>query len=241
MLMTTPADIEHVLYDGALEYSDAPSERGFRAPISRDELLQWERSRVTVGEPRCWPITDFFSIGTLPQPITSQLKQADFFVVRLACNFRAGRESHLEWAQFSVELTPDGSDLPPPLAFDLHPQEVSEERKTNYKIELSPGLKFKERAEVSLGKAGVEFEYKELVPAITAYGAEQSIFGWSLEKTPLHPLEGIRWFHVVMEKPKSVGRVHARFEVLADVVTPRGLWRAALRNQETMQLERDIC
>jgi hypothetical protein len=244
MLITTPAEITNILYEGPLEFRPSADGRlGQREDSGLwTELAEGESPVVTVGEPQVWNIAEVYQIEALPLPasISLLLREADFFLVRLACSFRPGRRTHLEWARFAVNLSALNPAAPDPVALDLHPLELYDQMQRNVHIKLSPALKFTE-IEATIGEVGLELQYNELIPVITAVGVQERNFSWELQETEQHPLRGARWFHTMLKRPRGAGGIIARFEVVTDAVTSRGLLRAALREQERTRLSRVIC
>jgi len=245
MLITTPSEITNVLYEGTLEFSETATERLVKhyGEPTRKELAGYERTIVTIGEPVWWNVAEVYREEGKPLPaaISLLLRDADFFVVQLACSFRLGRDTRVAWARLAAYLRPHNIGAPNPIAFDLHPLEVYDAVRRDVRIAVSPSLKFAETAEASLGEVALELKYNELIPVITAAGAQESHFSWDLRETKEHPLRGARWFHALVKHPHGAEGVRAAFEVTADVMTRRGLLQAGLREKETANLSRVIC
>lgn len=245
MLITTPSEITNVLYEGALEFSETATERLVKhdGEPTRKELAGYERPIVTIGEPVWWNVAEVYREEGKPLPATISLllRDADFFLVQLACSFRLGRDTRVEWARFAAYLRPRNAAASNPLAFDLHPLEVYDQVARDVRVRVSPTLKFVEAAEASLGEVALELKYNELIPVITAAGAQESNFSWDLRETKEHPLRGARYFHALVKRPHGAEGVRASFEVAADVVTPRGLLQAVLHKKEAASLSRVIC
>lgn len=245
MFIATPPEITTILYEGPLEFSKTATERlGMEyGESTRREITEYEHPVVTIGEPVWWNVAQVYREEGKPLPasISLLLRDADFFVVRLACSFRLGRDTRVEWARFSAYLRPRNTAAPQPIAFDLHPLEVYDKVQRDVHVAVSPSLKFAQATEVSLGEVALQIQYNELVPVITAAGAQESSFSWDIRETKEHPLRGARWFHALVKHPHGAEGVRATFEVAADVVTPRGVLQSALREKEAANLSRPIC
>lgn len=244
MLITTPSEIKNVWYEGTLEFSETSVERmvGAQRGPTRKEIEGWERPRVTIGEPLVWNVAEVYRAEGKPLPtrLALLLRAAEAYVVQLACSFWLARDTHVEWARFSVYLQPrDGSASP--LALDLHPLEVYDQVQRDVRIVLDPSLKFGQVAEASLGEVALELKYNELVPVVTATGVQESHFSWDLRKTDEYPLQGTRFFHALIQRPREAQGVRAIFTLEADVVTPRGLLQGAIHRAVSEGQARVIC
>lgn len=245
MLLYTPSEVQNILYEGPLEFSETATNRqswrnGKPQPT---DLPQWQKPRVTIGEPQVWNIANVYREEgkPLPSSLALQSYDSDFFLVRLACSLRRGSNTQIEWARFSVYLRPHNPSGVAPIAFDLWPVDVFDKRHQDIRIAIAPSLKFVEVAEVSLGEVALQIHYNELVPVITAAGVQESTFSWDLHETTHHPLSGVRWFHVVIKCPHSAEGARATFELVADVVTPVGLLQSGIHTTKSNHLSRLIC
>lgn len=243
MQITTPSEIKNVLYEGALEFSETGVERmlGVHRGPTRNEIEGWERPRVTIGEPMVWNVAEVYRAEGKPMPtrLALLLREAEAYVAQFACSFRLARNTQVEWARFSVYMQPRTGSTSP-LTLDLHPLEVYDQVQRDVRIVLDPSLKFGQ-VEAALGEVAFELKYNELVPVITAAGVQESHFSWDLRKTDEHPLQGTRFFHALIKRPQEAQGVRAIFVLDADVVTPRGVLRAALRESLSEGLSRVIC
>lgn len=222
MWLTTPETIENVLWKGALEpASDGALERLQQEWAARGvERGAADAVRdlpaISIGRPETWPLAEVYPPATMPPLLKAKLDEADFYLVRLGCSFRARREhSQVEWARFVVHLLPDGAGRQP-IGFDLHPLMVTQEVKRNVKVSLSPSLAF---AEVEAGLGGLEFgfEYAELQPIISASGVGEPAPDWTYEEAKGVMVQGGKWMHLLLKAPKGMAPIDATLDLAADV------------------------
>ncbi len=205
----------------------SPLKHAFAAASSNDDA-------VIVGRPQWWDLAKIHQAdGTRPPAVLAQhLEDSDFFLVRFACSFKPAPTSIVTGADFKVTLqaSSDAAEAPQlePLAVDLHPLDISQERKRGLKVSIAPSLTFNEVI-ASGGEATYEIEYAEVLPAITAFGALTPTFGWQLARTPNHPIVGVRFFHAIIRRPHGLGELTLTIGIEAEVETPRGIFRKPAR------------
>ncbi len=135
-------------------------------------------------------------------PYRALLNEADFYLVRLGCSFRARRDQvQVEWARFLATLLP-GEDGRQPIAFDLHPLMIASEARRNVKVSLSPALKFSE-VEASLGSLEFGLEYPDLQPIVSASGVGEANPSWDYETAHGQRIQGSKWMHILVKAPKG--------------------------------------
>lgn len=237
MQIRTLPEIEESLYEGTLEL-----ETTMGRPDLADEYKKSSKCQVTIGMPQWWNVVELYheTGEQLPPSIKLLTHDADFFLVQLACSFRLEKDAYLDWVRFSVNLRPNNADAASPIAFDLHPIEVLDEKKRNLDITLSPKLKFKE-FDAQLGEGSLKIQYDQIIPLITAAGVLSSNFSWDLERTDNHPLRGVRWFHALIKFPHGAEGARARFNIVADLFTHRRILRLSHHTREAERLSCRIC
>jgi hypothetical protein len=102
----------------------------------------------------------------------------------------------------------------------------------DFRISLSPSLRFFELGEASLGELAVVATHKTLIPAVDALGLQEEEFGWTLTRTSEHPIRGTRSFYALIKCEKDAKAVEATLDLAADVRTRRRLL-PPLRTPET--------
>lgn len=247
MRVDAPSDIEQVLYEGTLELVDTDGHRGAQDDVlpKTNEILQGESPHVTIGEPQVWNIAQVYSAEgkEFPAHTEVQFQDSDFFLVRLACSFRDGKNVRIDWARFSIKLMSQAEAAPYPIAYAMHPLELYEHDLRNVHLGITPSLNFKEIDEIeeSLGDYVITLHYPQLLPIVTAAGVQESEFSWDIRETRSHPLRGPRLFHAIIKKPHTSQGVVIDFNVVADVLTPLKIVRFKLNKMERMQMSRLIC
>ena len=135
MWLRTPETIENVLWEAPLEPANEAvvdqvarewADRGMRG--RQEEIREEIREGldiVTIGQPETWELLEVYLPETMPSLLQAKLREADFYLVRLACSFRPVQgKKQVDWARFSVQLKPDAVGRQP-IAFDLHPLMVT--------------------------------------------------------------------------------------------------------------------
>lgn len=236
MWLTTPDTMQSILIERQLEPRSEdtfdPSVRGSRGQGTKQispEALR-DMPIVSIGQPEHWRVQDLYAPQKLPRSIRSKLNQDDFHLVRFTCTFRpVTDESRVKWARFRVNLCPNSSTGPYPLAFDLYPQQVVQEVRRSIKVTFSPLLKFQE-LEASVGRAEFGFEYTEQVPLISGTLGTSFDPTWSYDAGRKRRVEGTKEMYLLIKAPKGLANAQAQLELDADVLV-RGtviaarLWR----------------
>ena len=243
MIVTTQQEITNFLYRGPLDFQVTLGDTS-----TPHEVEEADWPNVGIGQPQWWNVADVYRTEGKPLPaiISLLLSEADFFLVQFTCSFLPTRDpnTYVQRARFAVRLTSKNPEAPKPIAFDLHPLQVWEEVRRDVHIAISPSLKFKELVEIKAGEAALQIQHNQLLPIVTAVGALESNFSWDLQamkemKTP--PLLGVRCFHALVKRPHGAEGVHAKLDVVADVVTRRRIFQAAVHSANIRELSCLIC
>jgi hypothetical protein len=246
MLINAPSEITEILYEGQLEYSQAQGQRGAQGEDAiSEETPQLESPYVTIGEPQTWNVAEVYQEERKPLPaqFSVLLRDANFFLVRLACSFRTERNVQIEWARFTADLQSQTPAAFAPVAFALHPLEVYGQERSDVYVGVSSALNFKEIDEVSasLGEYVMTFFYPKLTPVITAAGLQENGFSWDMRETQLYPLRGPRYFHVLIKSPRDARGLRITFNIIADVTDKSRVLRFKLNKSVKTQISRLIC
>jgi hypothetical protein len=242
-----PTEIENPLYEGRLEFTPATVEMARR---KGGESVRGELGSagpvVTLGQPQCWNLASLARERgeVLPAELALLLRDADFYLLQLACSFRPERGSEVTWARLNLYLRPiTGQETP--IAFDLYPRKIYDETKTDWKVSIAPSLKFAAfediTAEGKLGEVVTTIEFRKLEPVVVGYGLLQSNPGWDFEKHKDQPLRGVKSGYLVVKKPHSAEAVRLTLDIAADVVTRHGLLSARVTKKEQSHLSLVVC
>ncbi len=239
----TPTEIEHPLYEGPMEFTpgsikQAVEERRMKVVRGGAKLPV---PVVTLGQPQWWNLADLAQEKgeTLPAELSLLLRDADFYLLLLACSFRPERGSHVEWARFTAYLRPKvGQESP--IAFDLYPREIYDETKTDVKVSIAPSLKF---ADVSLspGEVVTTLEFRKLEPVVIGYGVLESVPNWDFRQHKDQPLRGSKFGYLIVKKPRSAEAVCLALDITADVITRHGLLSARVAERDRAHLTQVVC
>ena len=145
----------------------------------------------------------------------------EWTVLRFAVSYRIDRGWQVEWARLSVDLS-GGDGNPPGIASDQYPENESEEEKRDIHLTISPQLKLSQ-VSASLGEASTTISIDRVIPIVSAWGGQESSFGWDLSSTDQHPISGVRHFFAVVPGSPRPRQVALRLE--ADVRSPNGFMR----------------
>jgi hypothetical protein len=242
MLITTPENIDNVLFSGHLDlHATGAGTRGVVGSEIREVVP--ERPLITVGEPQYWNVARVYKDEAKPTPavMRQMLADSDFFLVRFACSFNLKTSMNVDWARFEVALSSRRPETAQPICFDLYPMEVYEEQQREVSVKISPSLKFADTVEASLGEAALEVKYNKLVPVITALGIQEPIFSWEMRQTGEYPVRGARWFTALLKVPRDAQGVDCAINIVLHVATPRRLFLGSVRQQDQAKLRRVIC
>jgi len=243
-----PTEIEDVLYEGQLEFTPGAIEEAARQKgggAIRAELKS-VRPVVTLGQPQWWNLASLAREKgeVLPAELALLLRDADFYLMQLACSFRPERDSEVTWARLNVYLRPK-TGQEDPIAFDLYPREIFEETQTDVKVSIAPSLKFAAfesiEAEGKLGEIVTTVEIRKVKPVVIGYGPLQSNPGWDFEKHKDQPLRGAKFGYLIVKKPHSAEAVRLALDVVADVVTKHGLLSARVTEKDRGHLSLVVC
>ncbi|MBM3748798.1 MAG: hypothetical protein FJW34_23745 [Acidobacteria bacterium] len=239
----TPTGIEHPLYEGQLEFTPGAIEQLSleKGGESVRNELKSARPVVTLGQPQWWNLARLAREKgeTLPAELSLLLRDADFYLLLLACSFRPERNSQVEWARFAAYLRPKAG-RENPIAFDLYPREVYDETKTDVKVSVAPSLKFAEVA-LSPGEVVTTIEFRKLEPVIIGYGALESAPNWDFQKHKDQPLRGSKFGYLIVKKPRRAEAVRLTLNITADVVTRHGLLSARITEKDRAHLTQVVC
>jgi hypothetical protein len=238
--LEAPTYISDVLQESQLDLDEsslARLRRGAAAgPLTGEPQAELARSLpvVSIGEPETWPLSALYDVDAMPPMIRASMKDADFYLVRLACSFRpVHRESQIEWARLAIELHQDEEGRQP-IAEAQHPVEVNQEIQRHTKFTLSPSLTF-QPVEVSVGEIAFGFDYPELRPMISAAGYRTSKPNWDYFAVSGSAVQGGKWMHLLVKTPRGTSAVHADLSLAADVRTKGAIVRAVLRNNRARE------
>lgn len=244
MWLQVPKDIRKVMWEAPLEPATAEAVerlsrewmgRGLEADVGhaiRDLPV------VSIGQPEVWQLAEVYPPEKMPPTLRAKLDEGDFYLVRLACSFRPGPNGvKIEFARFLAHLVRDHSGQQP-VAFDLHPLNVTQEVRRNVKVSLSPTLKF---MEVEAGVGGLEFgfEYPELQPVVSAAGAGEADPSWDYEEAKGLRIQGGKWMHLLLKAPKGMASGRALLDMTADVRV-RGSLLPVLVRRDRKELEANL-
>jgi hypothetical protein len=247
-IIIAPTEIEHALYEGPLEFTGKVAEQAGR--LKGEEIAYREiksaSPTVSLGQPQWWNLASLAQEKgeALPAELALLLRDADFYLIQLACSFRPERDSEVSWARLNVYLRPKtGQEAP--IAFDLYPREIHDEIKTNWKVSVAPSLKFaafgSAEIEGKLGEAVTTIEFRKLEPVVIGYGLQQSNPGWDYEKHRNQPLRGVKSSYVIVKKPRGSEAVRLTLDIAADVTTQHGLLSARVSERDRAHLSQVVC
>jgi len=242
MLIQTPEEISDYLYEGSLLYNHEDIQR----ILTQREAVGPGKSKLSspmigIGRPQWWDLAKLAKEAGKPisPKMEILLKDANFYLVNLACSFRPSRSSWVEAASFSVYMRAKNGNAEP-IAYDLFPRDIQEETKTDVKFGISPSLKFTD-LEVKLGTVDFTLQCKKLEPVITAFGALQPDPGWDFMRTKKQDIRGPKFMYLIVKRPKGVEAVRISFELSAQVRIRQGLLAATIDEEIKSHLSTMIC
>lgn len=241
--IVTPTEIEHPLYEGRMEFTAGSIEQTARKKgwTSVPSEVESAGPVVTLGKPQWWNLADLARERgeALPAELSLLLRDADFYLLLLACSFRPERDSEVEWARFWAYLEPKAG-REKPIAFDLYPREISAEARRDVKVSISPSLKFAEVA-LSPGEVVTTLEFTKLEPVVIGYGVLESAPNWDFHKHWDQPLLGSKFGYLIVKKPRSAEAVRLILDITVDVVTRHGLLTGKVKEKDRQHLAQIVC
>jgi len=178
---------------------------------------------VSIGQPEIWRLPELYPLQKMPLLMQAQLKEADFYLIRLFCSFRPvpGR-ARVGWARFHVFLLPDSLGRQP-IAYDISPVDITQEVKRHLKFTLAPMLKF-QSVEAEVGSLEFGLEYPELQPIIVGAGVGEAMPTWDYQvATGMAGIQGAKWMHLLVKAPKGMPAATAQLALTAQVYV-EGKW-----------------
>ncbi len=243
--IVAPTDIKQPLYEGLLEAvepmpdgvtrADQPTIR--RAPAG---LV------ISLGHPQYWNLAQLAREKgeSLPPELILQLRDADFYLLELACSFLPERNARVTWARLNAYLQPrTGSENP--VAFDIFPRNIDNETESEWKVNISPSLKFSAlqgaQVEGKLGEIVTSIRFQKIEPLIVGFGLFQPKCGWDFESQRNKPLLGIKSGYLIVKKPKSAQSVRLILDMNAEVITDLGRLSGKINENDKAHLSVDVC
>lgn len=226
MVITSPNEITAPLYEGTLDLVSA-SDRSFG-----NEVVMSRGPAVTFGVPQSWNLMSLLreTNQSLPPDMLLHAKDADFYLVELAVSFRPQQNATINWSQFVAYLRPEKTGAGYPIAYDLFPKALTDEKQSEIKLAISPEIKFSE-IEFKAGELSTLIEYKRLTPIVTGYGLLESTPTWEFQNHSNHPLQGCRACYLIIKKPKASGAVRVVLDISAEISASGRLF-SGKRNQD---------
>ena len=243
--INVPQDIKDSLYEGHLETMSSPLSEATRAD-GRIATRSHPGPVVSVGQPQYWNLTNLIEKkrATVPAEIDLLLRDADFYLLQLACSFRPEQDNEVRWARLNVQLQPKTGEKVP-IAFDLYPREIYDETKQDWTVSIAPSLSFAtaegSKVEAQLGEVATTIEYRKLEPIVIGYGLLQSNPGWEFKKHKDKPLLGIKVGYLIVKKPHGAKAVLLTQDLKAEVRTPDGWLIAGVKKDHQDALTSLVC
>jgi hypothetical protein len=223
MWLTVPDNPANILWEGQLELATEEGAkeasrawRLFDRKSPDPEEAARELPVVSIGQPEVWSLGEVYPPDLMPESIRSRVSEADFYLVRLSCSFRPiSKEKEVEWARFLVRLLPD-KKARQPIAYDLHPHQVTHEIKRDIKVTVGPSLKFAE-VEAKVGELAFGLEYTELQPSISAAGFGEANPSWDYQEVKGIKILGGKWMHLLVKAPRGAETIRSYLDLTAEV------------------------
>jgi hypothetical protein len=244
-IITAPTEINQPLYESQMELMSGNTGENARS-INNPEVQKLIGPVVTLGQPQCWNLASLAREkgSALPAELALLLRNADFYLLELACSFRPERDSKVIWARLDAYLQPKvGQENP--IAFDLYPLEVYNETKTDWKVNIAPNFKFgvfdSVKFEGALGEMITTINFRKLEPVVIGFGRNQANPGWDFEMEKTQPLRGVKVGYVIVKKPHGADAVRLILNVSADVMTQHGRLRGKIIEKDKAHLTQVVC
>lgn len=211
MTLVPSVDFNEVFFETSLR------EKGLAEPERKGLHVG---NRLTCTPPRALNLVELHaqSEQKLPADIQLQTEEYEFWLLRLGWTLHPASHATIDWAEFGVKLgyftfipentphdhllhkfneniIPPGENIGFPIAYDLYPTSITDEKQVEKTVKFSPSLKFKDASGTeiggSIGETGCVVKYKQLYPKITSYGNGSAEFYWKFLPGPgNHSVDG---------------------------------------------------
>lgn len=236
MVITSPNEINAPLYEDTLDLVSTSNR------LSGNEVVKSGGPAVTFGFPQSWNLMSLLreTNQSLPPDMLLHAKDADFYLVELAVSFRPQQNTTINWSQFVAYLRPEKTGVGYPIAYDLFPKALTDEKRSEIKLGVSPEIKFSE-IEFKVGELSTLIEYKRLTPIVTGYGLLESTPTWDFQNHANYPLQGCRACYLIIKKPKGSGVVRVILDVSAEIAISGRLFPAKRKKDHSSHCTHIIC
>jgi len=237
--IVTPTQIENPILQETLVVQ--PNTEIIKGRIDVVRSIPEEIPSVTLGQPQWWNLAALAREKgeKLPAEFALMLRQADFFLVLLSVSLHPVRNSQFEWARIQAYLRPRENNAEV-IAFDLYPRDLTVEIKQDFKISISPSLKFKE-VEASVGEVVTNIEYVRTEPIITGYNPLRPDPNWDIEKHKRYPLRGSKFLYMIVKRPHGAKGVRLTIDLAARFTIDQGIFDGKLSDTSRDRRSRLIC
>jgi len=229
-VIMTPENISEVLFEGELEIDALLGKHAVERSAGSGPV-------VTLGQPIC--LGKFGLDFRMPKGTEALLRQSDYYLVRLACSFRAPLDGQITFATLTAFLRASVGDRPL-MALDIFPKQVVELEEGEINVAVKPHLNLAKVGEVDLGGVETVIKYGRLEPVILGLNVQRSDPGWEFSAHKKHPLSGNKFLYLILEKPRDVEAVRVTLHATARLQTRQGVLQTILR-QGSDHLSRVIC
>jgi len=208
VLFETPGDDLEPAATLALDFTAA----------ERKRASQVEPTQIIIGRARRRP---------LALPDGGMFKPGERYdVLQLACSFVPGRDSHVDWARFRVEIRSEADDVDDPIAVDLSPLEVTQPQELELSINFEPKVAFGAFS-ASLGSLSTKVQSVRVLPVTIAGGLNANTVYWQMQQTAEHPIAGARAFYALLSIPREEVPITVTCGAVVDIRSEKGTFRAA--------------
>jgi hypothetical protein len=219
MDIQTPTIITDPVFTGYLE--------------SVGEGLRAEATKTEIGRPEWWYLRDVLGSAWKP-PQGSDM----YMLIRLSYSLTPPNHHEIRDAQLSANLACHGAGSAP-VAFDLFPREVTEESKTDVKVNVKPSLKLEE-LEASVGSVEATIHIPRVEPVMTTSGIGGPNPTWFFRSHRRHPIIGSRMVYAIVACPAAAAKMTIKVNLTATLKGQFGLWLLKIPPKAEAQLTRII-
>jgi hypothetical protein len=180
--------------------------------------------------------------------ITQLAREYEFHYVCLSCSFLSDHDCRFEWARFGVQLSAiDIATRQPlstrPVAYQMIPDEVTNEYKMKREVSFSPELKIVPIVGGTIGGGVAQTtEYIVFEPQITGYGLRTPNVVWDFKRTKEKGISGNKQLQLIIQAPKSA-KVKGKFLIGAEVSSSMSRWlpvAVSRREDNAINVEYDL-
>lgn len=200
-VIKAPTKIEHPIYRAEFKYTPALGIKKISGFNDTDQE-RLKGNIIEVGEPERWNLKELCKRKEMKLPIEMKMlfNEFDFWLIQSPFSFMPAHDNQFKWGRIVAKMEPLSESMKNPIAYDVYPRDIHQEKKENHRISIGLSLKFAEI--IGLNAEYVqEIEFTRLVPVITVAGIGKSKPTWNFRGSAAFNLKDVNTLYIIMKTP----------------------------------------